>query len=274
MDRVTSSLAGLYDYFVTVWERVDKTVPEWINACLATPPGQTFVNGLDIGCGTGHSAEQLAQFCREVDAIDTNPHMVEVARRRGQGKPIGYGQGDVLDLTSKPGGSYDVVLSTFTLHKVGVPWIVLPHVASLVRPGGIAILVDDIDTDGNWANPEFHKLRGAKMAREVERVTNDIMAARIVHNFWERPDWLQMITRDIPMRRQAALLSYQTWFPGCALYDFGRTALGVLWHRPAAEPGGDDEPTELHSATQVEHDGPHRHGIVMDMHGPPYDPGI
>lgn len=46
---------------------------------LAIAPGEHFVHGLDVGCGTGQSTRALATFCDDVIGVDPSQQMIDLA---------------------------------------------------------------------------------------------------------------------------------------------------------------------------------------------------
>lgn len=64
-----------------------------------------FGVGLDVGCGTGHSAIALADHCERVHAIDPSPAMLAAARPHPR---VRYASGSA-ERISLPDGSVEVV---------------------------------------------------------------------------------------------------------------------------------------------------------------------
>jgi ubiquinone/menaquinone biosynthesis C-methylase UbiE len=98
-------------------------------------------DALDIGCGTGEFARQLARRCRHVVAIDLSPNMIRVARERSADfSNIDYRVAEVttLDLGDS---RYDCIASIAALHHVSAPAL-LPRLAAAVRPGGVLLILD------------------------------------------------------------------------------------------------------------------------------------
>ncbi|GAA1861111.1 hypothetical protein GCM10009687_30410 [Asanoa iriomotensis] len=62
---------------------------------------------VDVGCGTGQLAVELARRGHEVTGVDPSPEMLEVARRRDGGDLVRWVEGDASCLGS---GEYDLAL--------------------------------------------------------------------------------------------------------------------------------------------------------------------
>jgi 2-polyprenyl-3-methyl-5-hydroxy-6-metoxy-1,4-benzoquinol methylase len=122
---------------------------------------------LDVGCGTGDFASQLARQAAHVDALDRSPVMIETARRTVPGNVICI-EADVLDPALHL-GPYDAITSISTLHHMPLP-SVLRRLASWLRPGGVlaAIAVSRTDLPRELPNEAravvFTNARGLALA--------------------------------------------------------------------------------------------------------------
>ncbi len=70
------------------------------------PPHESFPVGLDVGCGTGHSAVALTRYCTQVLGLEPSRAMLEVAQSHPQ---ITYHQGSGDALGELPVQTFDVV---------------------------------------------------------------------------------------------------------------------------------------------------------------------
>ena len=100
------------------------------------PPGTGRV--LDVGCGAGALAAEVAERAAHVDALDRDPAMVRAARRRVPAN-VTCVEADVMEHLVAP-GSYDVVVSLSTLHHLPLA-PVLSRLADALRPGGVLAVV-------------------------------------------------------------------------------------------------------------------------------------
>jgi ubiquinone/menaquinone biosynthesis C-methylase UbiE len=95
---------------------------------------------LDAACGPGIYAEWLLSRGAEVVAIDASPKMIELARRR-LGKTADIRQADLAKpLTFLSDESFDVVLSSLTLHYIRDWRITFGEFYRVLRPGGSFVL--------------------------------------------------------------------------------------------------------------------------------------
>ena len=96
---------------------------------------------LDVGCGGGLIAEPLARLGARVTGIDAAAENIEVARRHAEtgGLAIDYQAAAAEDLAAA-GMRYDVVLALEVVEHVADVSSFVGAVATLVRPGGVAVL--------------------------------------------------------------------------------------------------------------------------------------
>jgi 2-polyprenyl-3-methyl-5-hydroxy-6-metoxy-1,4-benzoquinol methylase len=98
---------------------------------------------LDLGCGTGRLACELAAAGFSVDGIDVEERAVEIGRRivAQRNLDVHLYTGDVHDPTHPvAAGGYDVVVCTEVLEHVG-PWReLLVRAGELLRPGGTLVV--------------------------------------------------------------------------------------------------------------------------------------
>jgi SAM-dependent methyltransferase len=103
---------------------------------------------LEVGCGPGHLSIRLAgRHGLEVTGLDLDPAMIERARanvdRLGdwdERRPL-FLVGDVASLAF-PDGSFDLVVSTLSMHHWADPAAGLAEIARVLRPGGRALVWD------------------------------------------------------------------------------------------------------------------------------------
>jgi SAM-dependent methyltransferase len=105
---------------------------------------------LDVGAGPGRLATGLAALAPriEVAGIDIAPDMVArataLAAERGVAGRVTFRLGDVMALPF-PDESFDIVVSTLSLHHWPNPALGLAEIYRVLRPGGIARIYDVVD---------------------------------------------------------------------------------------------------------------------------------
>ena len=105
---------------------------------------------LDAGCGTGSYTAVLRRYVGEIDAVDLNPSMLEVARAklaRTSGCPVALHEAGI-DALPFEDACFDAVMVNQVLHHLpdsrpdGWPMLrrVLGELARVLRPGGVAVI--------------------------------------------------------------------------------------------------------------------------------------
>jgi 2-polyprenyl-3-methyl-5-hydroxy-6-metoxy-1,4-benzoquinol methylase len=95
---------------------------------------------LEVGCGQGLLARQLARHCEQVVAIDVDHGALACARATSASEArIAFVEGDVMT-HSFSDGSFDLVTAVASLHHLSLK-PALVRFRSLLRPGGILAVV-------------------------------------------------------------------------------------------------------------------------------------
>lgn len=93
---------------------------------------------LEIGCGSGNTAVQLAGNVAHVTGADFSPAMIEIARARlGEGAPNNVRFVEAEASRPVPGAPFDAVLAFSLLHLVRDLPGTLAQVRAQIRPGGL-----------------------------------------------------------------------------------------------------------------------------------------
>jgi SAM-dependent methyltransferase len=89
---------------------------------------------LDVGCGAGAFAVELAKRAAHVDALDRSPAMIEEAKRVVPSNVTCI----LADVRQEPlpDARYDAIVSISALHHAPVEEV-LPRLAGALRPGGV-----------------------------------------------------------------------------------------------------------------------------------------
>ncbi len=94
---------------------------------------------LDLGCGNGYFARELARRGARVTGVDIAPRMIEHARRSEVHRPLGveYVVSDAASLEDHFGDrAFDMVTSCLALQDMPDPAGALREAARVLRPGG------------------------------------------------------------------------------------------------------------------------------------------
>ncbi|WP_268627450.1 class I SAM-dependent methyltransferase [Paenibacillus alvei] len=118
----------LYDSKLQFVSQYGTDVVGW----LSPQPGERI---LDVGCGTGDLAANMAEAGARVVGIDQSFNMIEQARNKYPSLTF-----IPMDITAEcPGhyaGSFDAALSNAALHWVKNPEAAARHIYTALRPGG------------------------------------------------------------------------------------------------------------------------------------------
>jgi 2-polyprenyl-6-hydroxyphenyl methylase/3-demethylubiquinone-9 3-methyltransferase len=161
---------------------------------LGSPPCRL----LDIGCGAGLAAEALANLGFDVLGIDASPAVIEAAKTHAAStatpaRRLAYRAASTADLLAGQGEKYDIVTALEVIEHVTHPENFLCDIASLIRPGGMAVI--------STLNRSLSSLAVAKIGAEymtgiVPRGTHD----------WRqflKPDQLAAMARHAGLRLTA-----------------------------------------------------------------------
>lgn len=101
----------------------------------------------DVGCGTGSTAELLAPVVGRVIAVDREPQMLAAARKRlDRFDNVEFLRGEVTDL-SLGDGHVDAAVVSLVMTSVEAPDAAVREIARVLRPGGLALIVDMVPHD-------------------------------------------------------------------------------------------------------------------------------
>lgn len=104
-------------------------------------------DALEIGCGTGAFARELAQRCRRVIALDLSAEMIRVARSRtSQFDNLEYQLADAMTWDF-PRSRFDYICSIATLHHVQQREL-LARIRDALKPGGVLVVLDLVQSEG------------------------------------------------------------------------------------------------------------------------------
>jgi ubiquinone/menaquinone biosynthesis C-methylase UbiE len=129
----------------TAWDRILDLVLE----------GRPGLDALDVGCGTGFLALELAARGHQVVGVDFASAMIEEARRKAaaRGLSVRFEEADAEQLPFAP-RRFDLVISRHLLWTLPHPEAAIDEWIRLLRPGGRLAVVDgQFDTAGLARSP-------------------------------------------------------------------------------------------------------------------------
>ncbi|OED50372.1 ubiquinone biosynthesis protein UbiE [Rhodobacteraceae bacterium (ex Bugula neritina AB1)] len=94
---------------------------------------------LELGCGTGSTAIELARGVKRIIATDLSATMLEIGRERAWDAGVGNVEFQCCSAGTAPEGPFDAVLAHNLLHLLPDLEQDLQETAARVRPGGLFI---------------------------------------------------------------------------------------------------------------------------------------
>ncbi|WP_412537817.1 methyltransferase domain-containing protein [Longispora sp. K20-0274] len=177
MSRHTSARVGYLDHVAA--SGPGREYKGRVAAALGLVPGMAV---LDVGCGPG---ADLAGLVAEVGptgavlAVDADPAMVAVARRRFPGADVRLGDAHALPVAD---ATIDRTLTDRVLQHVADPAGAVAELRRVLRPGGVAVIadndwdtlvIDDPDLDTSRAYTRYVRrdvVRNAAVGRQAARL--------------------------------------------------------------------------------------------------------
>jgi len=192
------------------------------------PPGCRRV--LDVGCGAGGFAVQLAQRSDRVDAVDRSAAMITEAQRRTPAN-VNCVHADVL-LDGLPATGYDAIVSISALHHMPLD-TVLPQLADALRPGGVlaAIALPRTDLRREWP----HELAAALAHRALGVRFRAERLLKAGTGFAKTPDHDAMpVVLDPPLTTREVAAQAAGPLPGAQVRRLLFWRYLLVWQKPAA----------------------------------------
>jgi SAM-dependent methyltransferase len=186
---------------------------------------------LDVGCGAGLFAAQLAQRSKQVDAVDRSAAMIEEAKRHTPDN-VNCVHADVL-VDALPSKEYDAIFSISALHHMPLH-DALPVLADALRPGGMLAAIALPRPDLRRELPVEivaavgHRLLGAAFLAERLLASNG--------GFAKDPDCSSMpVVMDPPLTTREVTDLAAALLPGALVQRrlFWRYLL--IWRKPITE---------------------------------------
>lgn len=137
----------------------------------AVPPG--CQRALDVGCGEGMLARQLAQLATHVVGIDQDAPGIDMARRQDPDGAIDFICGDFLTYPLTP-AAFSMITSVAALHHMDAR-VALRRMDQLLAPGGTLAIV-------GLARPRLP----ADLLWEAAAVAANLRY-RLTRTYWEQP---------------------------------------------------------------------------------------
>ncbi|MGW7022483.1 class I SAM-dependent methyltransferase [Streptomyces decoyicus] len=220
-----------FDQFALDYDRFVSLLPGQ-NTSWLTRLGLKGKRAIDVGCGSGHAAEVLADSFDEVVGVDLSAPLIDIAKAKRSRPNVRYTVSDMFDLRDDAG--YDLVYSHTMMHHIEDYQAGLEHLRDLVRPGGVVALIDNVSDRYPTPPREAYTTPAVlEFPKEVRRV--GLRNAWFLLRFWHSKPWLDHLLSDRYLSRAQFRELYGSVFPGAHFDDLG-FALAMSWTAPSQRP--------------------------------------
>lgn len=226
-----------FDGFADAYDRSRTLMdqPVWPDlAALGVPEGG---RALDVGCGSGHRTVELAEHMDEVVGVDLSAPLIEIARERRPHPRVRLEAVDIRDFVDAAG--FDLVVNHNTFHHVAPLAPALDHVRDLVRPGGWAVLTDNVHRDPAWLKWIWSH-GGYRLASALDSPrwirSAGLRGTCQIYRFETSKPWVAHMKSDVYLTPDEFEAAYLAAFPGGAVRHHRLATL--TWQRRASHVGG------------------------------------
>ena len=139
--RLFSVIADRYDLITVLLSYgQDK---KWKRQLAAMAPPNPSARVLDLACGTGDIAFEMAATGRRVTGLDITPRMLQIARDKPEARryAVEFVAGDMMALPF-PDASFNVVTTGYGLRNVPELSVALAEIERVLTPGGLLLSLD------------------------------------------------------------------------------------------------------------------------------------
>jgi SAM-dependent methyltransferase len=212
-----------FDQLPAVFDRFAELVGEPLRQYLLARLPDRGGRAVDLGGGTGQHAALLAERYDEVLAVDVSAPMLAYAREHRPRGNVWYERRDLREVTADTDGRFDLVLSTHTLHHVPDLDATLAQIRRLLRPGGQAILVDNVDPRRQVPRSWFVKEAARGLVGDVLLHRRPVAVAVEVCRLSMHPAWLDHLVSDVFLTPAEFADHYTAAFPGAEITPMYRS---------------------------------------------------
>ncbi len=210
----------------------DAFATEYDFAATLQNPNDFFTNNLsvskgaalDIGCGSGILAFELAQFYDNVVAVDLSAKMLDIARQKRSAPNIEYIQMDASQLALDR--QFDLIVSSATFHHLPNLPAALYAIKKMLNPHGKIVFLDNISEVETPATIGY--ILGAARDFRPDCSTYGFRNALRLLKFRLSPGWLKHLASDRYLSERRFRKIYGHCFPGCYFVKLG-CFMGVIW---------------------------------------------
>ena len=179
---------------------------------------------LDIGCGSGILAFELAQYYDKVVAVDLSAKMLAIASQKRSAPNIEYIQMDASQLALDR--QFDLIVSAATFHQLPHLAAALSELKKLLKPHGKIVFLDNI-SEGETPATICYIIRAARDFIPDCSTYGFRNALRLLR-FRLSPSWLKYLASNRYLSERQFKKVYSRCFPGCYFVKLGGF-MGVIW---------------------------------------------
>ncbi|MEG5172519.1 class I SAM-dependent methyltransferase [Microcoleus sp. B3-D7] len=179
---------------------------------------------LDIGCGSGILAFELAQYYDNVVAVDLSEKMLAIASKKRSAPNIEYIQMDASQLALER--KFDLIVSAATFHHLPNLPAALNAIKKMLNPHGKIVFLDNISEVETPATLGY--ILGAARDFRPDCSIYGFRSALRLLKFRLSPGWLKHLASDRYLSERKFRKIYSRCFPGCYFVKLG-CFMGVIW---------------------------------------------
>lgn len=179
---------------------------------------------LDIGCGSGILAFELAKYYENVVGVDICQEMLEIAKLKRYAPNIQYLLMDAEKLILDE--KFDLITSANTFHHLQNLPATLKRIKKLLNPGGKVVLLDNVSEVETPATIVY--IWGAMQDFFPDWRKYGLGTAWRLFRFRISKPWLSHLATDKYLSPQQFKEIYGSHFPNCYLTKVG-CFMGMIW---------------------------------------------
>ncbi|MEG3977644.1 methyltransferase domain-containing protein [Microcoleus sp. herbarium8] len=209
------AFATEYDFAATLQSKND-----FFTKNLSTSKGAA----LDIGCGSGILAFELAKYYDNVVAVDISAKMLDIANQKRSAPNIEYIQMDASQLALDR--KFDLIVSDTTFHHLSNLPATLSLIKKLLNQQGKIVFLDNISGVERPATISY--ILGAVRDFRPDCSKYGFRKASRLLKFRLSPSWLKHLASDRYLSEARFKKMYGRCFPGCYFVRLD-CFMGVIW---------------------------------------------
>lgn len=214
----------LAELFAVFAADTDVIYRDWLDETLYLHEGRRAV---DLGCGSGRWTSLLTDRYAYVLGVDLSA--AEIAMAAAAHPTASFQVRDLLDVNPEADGLFDLVFSVNTIHHLNDHARVLPHLRTLLAPGGTAVVIDITDP-GGWSTLDY-QIRSAfdDAENSYRHRSKDHRIAAQVLELHLHPLWLEHCLIDQPLTAEEFRQAYDAVFPGAQYAQLHPVITAMRW---------------------------------------------